>query len=103
MSNIIPFTREESTTGVDRLTTLSGDMIINVFFPGKTPEHTIVVQTLISNLNDTIKSETHQLAVWHALCQLDEMRKNMYAGAQGVAGFFGRGEPQIELQIGLVE
>jgi hypothetical protein len=101
MGDVLSFKRKDGTTGVD-LSTLSGDLRMNVFFPGKTPEHTIIVQTSIEDLNDTIKSETHQLAVWHALCQLDEMRKNMYAGAQGVAGFFGP-KTQIELQLGLIQ
>jgi hypothetical protein len=100
MAEVLAFSRKEDDTGVD-LETITGDYTVNVFFPGNTPEYTIAVSTKVDSINDTIKSKTHQLAVWHALAQIDNMRKTAFAGAEGVAGFFGD-ETQVEIQVGIV-
>jgi hypothetical protein len=104
MSNVVEFTakdkeHENQQEGAE-LYTLSRDRLINIFFPGLTEGETLVVTTTIGEVCNVIRSANHQVAVWNALCQLDNMRRNMHATATGCAGAFGN--PLIQLQLGLV-
>jgi hypothetical protein len=105
MNNVIEFAakekQEETQLEGAELHTLKRDVRVNIFFPGQTQEHTIVVTTTIGDVCNVIRSENHQKAVWEALCNLDSMRSNMYATAAGVAGTYG--EHGIQVQVGLVD
>lgn len=105
MGELVDFkTREildETVEGAE-LKTLKRSTLINVFFPGNVDWETIVVQTTIDKVCDVIKSEVHQHAVWHALCQLDDMRV-MYPGAAGTGGKFGTADRLVDVQIGLAQ
>lgn len=90
-----------TTTDGAELQTLKRDVLLNVFFPGSVDWETIVVQTTIDDICNVIKSEVHQMAVWHAVCQLDEMRK-IYPTAAGTGGKFGSPERLVDVQLGLV-
>lgn len=104
MGELVDFKTKEilSETFVGaELTTLSRDTLLNVFFPGKVDWETIVVRTTIEGICDVIKSEVHQIAAWHAVCQLDQTRK-MFPGAVGTGGKFGSGDRLVDVQLGLV-
>jgi hypothetical protein len=105
MSNVVEFTskhqQEEPQMEGAELHTLSRDQRINIFFPGETDKHTIVVTTTIGEVCNVIRSETHQIAVWHALVDLDGVRRNMYPTTAGAAGAYG--EYKIPVQVGLVD
>ncbi len=86
------------------LTTLSGQMRINIFFPGLTDGETLVVTTKIDDVPEVIRSFNHKVAVFEALKNLDDQRANFHRGSCSVNGHFGAdGEPKIHIQIGLAD
>lgn len=104
MGELVDFKTKEilsETFDGAELETLSRNTLLNVFFPAKTDWETIVVRTSINDICNVIKSEVHQMAVWHAVCQLDQIRK-MYPGAAGAGGKFGSPERLVDVQLGLV-